>query len=222
MLCNRQGGKSLAASAIALRTAFLNPSSLILIISRSQRQAGEFFKDKFKRLYNALNRPVESVQESQLSIEFANGSRVLCMPGNENSIQGYSSVNLLVIDEAARVSDALYDEVRPMIARSRGRIVALSTPFGKRGWFYEAWSELPVIGKADDNVWERYRVDVTECPHIPADFLAEERLKGERYYSERYMCSFNDCVGAVFAHDDISACLSGDVEPMFAMVDGGF
>jgi hypothetical protein len=207
---------------LALKTALLEPSSLVLILSPTQRQSSEFFKDKFKRLYNALGRPVEAVQESALSIELTNGSRVMCMPGNENSIQGYSSVNLLIIDEAARVSDGLYQEVRPMLAVSKGRLVALSTPFGKRGWFYHAWIETPLEGKQEDNPWERVRVNVDECPRIDQEFLAQEKLLGERYFNERYRNSFEDAVGAVFAHDDISACLSGDVEPMFAMVDGGF
>ncbi len=46
--------------------------------------------------------------------------------------------NELKIDEAARVSDELYRAVRPMLATSGGRIVLLSTPFGKRGFFFRA------------------------------------------------------------------------------------
>jgi hypothetical protein len=44
---------------------------------------------------------------------------------------------MLVIDEASRVDDTLYLAVRPLLAVSGGRLVALSTPFGKRGWFHD-------------------------------------------------------------------------------------
>jgi hypothetical protein len=48
-------------------------------------------------------------------------------------------MNLLVIEEVSRVPDELFYAVRPMLAVSGGTLVALSTPWGKRGWFYEAW-----------------------------------------------------------------------------------
>ena len=37
-----------------------------------------------------------------------------------------------------------------MLAVSKGRLIAMSTPFGARGWWYEAW-------KSEDT-WERYEV----------------------------------------------------------------
>jgi hypothetical protein len=47
------------------------------------------------------------------------------------------SPGLVIVDEAARVPDDLYRAVRPMLAVSQGRLIALSTPFGQRGWFYD-------------------------------------------------------------------------------------
>ena len=68
----------------------------------------------------------------------ANGSRILSLPGTEKTVRCYSGVVLLIIDEAARVDDALYRAGRPMLAVSKGRLSAFSTPFGKRGWFHDA------------------------------------------------------------------------------------
>jgi len=50
------------------------------------------------------------------------------LPGDEGTVRGFSGVSLLVIDEAARVADPLYFAVRPMLAVSQGRLVALDTP----------------------------------------------------------------------------------------------
>lgn len=208
MLCCRQSGKSLTASAIALVSALLDAPALILIISRAQRQSSELFKDKFLPLYNALGRPVPAVQQSALSLELANGSRVICLPGKEETIRGYSGVKLLIVDEAARVPDALYYSVRPMLAVSRGRIICLTTPFGKRGWFYEAWT-----GKAN---WKRIKITANECPRITPEFLEEERRSmGDRWYKQEYEVSFEDAEGAVFASDDIQAALCEDIVPLF-------
>jgi hypothetical protein len=55
-------------------------------------------------------------------------------------VRGFSGTSLLIVDEAARVDDELYYAVRPMLAVSGGVLMMLSTPFGKRGVFYEEWT----------------------------------------------------------------------------------
>src|SRR5207302_4542199 len=73
-------------------------------------------------------------------LELKNMSRVVCVPCREETIRGFSDIDLLIIDEAARVPDNLYRAVRPMLAVSKGRLIALSTPYGQRGWFWNAWA----------------------------------------------------------------------------------
>jgi hypothetical protein len=207
LLCARQTGKSLTAAALALHTALLVPGSLTLLLSPTQRQSGELFRDKVLRLYNALGRPLPTTQETQLTLTLANGARIVSLPGEEGTVRGYSGVALLVLDEAARVPDALYFATRPMLAVSKGRLVALSTPFGKRGWFHDEWHGA--------GGWERVKILAGDCPRITPAFLAEERQAlGERWFRQEYECSFEDTVGAVFAYEDIHAAL-GDVQPLF-------
>jgi hypothetical protein len=205
LLCTRQGGKSQTAAALALRTAFLQPGSLTLLLSPTQRQSGELFRDKVKRLYNAMGRPVPTAQESAMTMELTNGSRIVALPGEEGTIRGYSGVSLLVIDEAARVPDSLYLSVRPMLAVSGGQLMALSTPFGRRGWFFDEWhSSRP---------WTRVKITAEQCPRIDPAFLAEERLAlGERWYGQEYLCSFEDMAGAVFSGKEIDAAFARPVE----------
>jgi hypothetical protein len=207
LLCSRQVGKSTVAGALAMRSAILQPGALILLLSPSLRQSGELFR-KVLSYFNALKRPLAVTAESALRIEFANGSRIVSLPGDEGTIRGFSGVSLLVIDEATRVDDNLYRAVRPMLAVSRGRLVALSTPFGQRGWFYDAWQS--------SEEWERVRVTADECPRITEEFLAaERRTLGERWYCQEYLCSFEDTIDAVFAADDIHAALSDEIKPLF-------
>jgi hypothetical protein len=209
LLCARQTGKSTVAAALALKAALLSPGSLTLLLSPTLRQSGELFRDKVMRLYGALGRPVQAASETALSLTLASGSRVISLPENEAGIRGYSGVSLLVIDEASRVDDALYRSVRPMLATSGGRLVALSTPFGKRGWFFDEWS--------GGGPWQRVRVTAPECPRISPAFLAEERAAlGERWFKQEYLCSFEDAIDAVFLNDDIDAAISHAVTPLFS------
>jgi hypothetical protein len=193
---------------LALLTALLRPGSLILLLSPTLRQSGELFR-KVQELYRALGRPVPTVgpRDNALKMELANGSRVVSLPGNEETVRCFSGVALLVVDEAARVPDDLYRAVRPMLAVSGGRLICLSTPFGKRGFFFEEWSR--------GQIWERVRIAAAQCPRIPAEFLAEERRSlGERWYRQEYECSFEDTVDALFRSEDIAAALSDSVKPL--------
>lgn len=206
LLCSRQAGKSTVAAALALRVALLRRRSPVLVLSPSQRQSGELYR-KILELFGAIGRPIGVVAESALRLELVNGSRIVSLPGDEKNIRCYSGVAMLIIDEAARVLDDLYYSVRPMLAVSQGQLVALSTPFGKRGWFHDEWHS-----QAD---WVRVQVTAPQCPRISEAFLAEERRAlGERWYRQEYLCSFEETIDAVFAYEDIQAAFNHDVEPL--------
>jgi hypothetical protein len=130
---------------------------------------------------------------------------VVSLPGDGDTVRGFSAVRLLVIDEAARVEESLYAAVRPMLAVSGGRLVALSTPNGRAGWFYDSW-------RGTTN-WQRVQITAEQCPRIPREFLeAEKRDIGARWFQQEYNCEFMDMVGAVFSGADIDALLSRPVE----------
>jgi hypothetical protein len=188
--CSRQSGKSTTVAALALHTVLFTPGALVLLLSPSQRQSAEIFR-KVLDAYAALGRPLPPVYRTQLRLELSNGSRVLCLPGREETVRSFGGVNLLVLDEAARIRDDLYRSVRPMLAVSGGRLVALSTPFGQRGWFYQEW-----VGSGP---WRRVQVTWRDCPRITPEFIAEEtRALGEGWVRQEYECSFEALEGLVY------------------------
>lgn len=208
LCCSRQSGKSTTTAILGLHQALYEPYSLILLVSPSLRQSGELFR-KLLEAWRRLPGAAEAVNESSLRLELRNGSRVIALPGNESTIRGYSNASLVVIDEAARVSDELLAAVRPILAISnRGRLVALSTPWGTRGWFYREW--------ASGEGWRRIKITATECPRISAEFLAEERRQlGEFLFQQEYLCEFLDPESAVFSSELIAQALTDDVKPLW-------
>src|SRR5688500_11635505 len=136
--CSRQSGKSTMTAVIPLHRAIYHPGSLILCLAPALRQSQELFA-KVLDFYRNLERPVPPSAERKLSLELENGSRIVTLPGTEKTIRGFSGASLLVLDEAAQVDDELYFAVRPMLAVSGGALMMLTTPYGKRGVFYEAW-----------------------------------------------------------------------------------
>jgi hypothetical protein len=105
---------------------------------RSLRRSTELFRI-VTDFYQRIGSPCKLRQTAE-ELQLSNFSRVVCLPCREDTIRGYSHVTLLVIDETARVPDDLYRAVRPMLAVSNGRLICLSTPSGKRGFFHDAWA----------------------------------------------------------------------------------
>ncbi len=209
LLCSRQSGKSTITSILALHQAIYAPNSLILLLSPSLRQSQELFR-KLQDFYNALESDSlpQAVEESALRMELSNGSRIIALPGKEATIRGFSGVALLIIDEASRVEDALYQSVRPMLAVSGGRIILLSTPFGKRGFFHKEWS--------DGMDWQKVKITANDCPRIDKEWLERERqMIGDWWYLQEYFCEFVETNDQIFSYDDINAALSSDVQPLF-------
>jgi hypothetical protein len=189
--CSRQSGKSTTVAALALHQALFYSGSLTLILSPGLRQSGEFFR-KVIDLFNALGRSLDKVVENKTELELENGSRIVSLPGREATVRGYSNPSLLIIDEAARVPDELYRSIRPMLAVGQGRLIALSTPFGQRGFFWKEWTDA-------DAPWLRVCVPADRCPRISPDFLeSERRSMGDSWVRQEYFCSFQSLEGLVY------------------------
>lgn len=208
MLVSRQGGKSTISSIRALHRALYTPSSLVLLLAPSYRQSKELFR-KVKDVYNTLPSPVPLSTESALEGEFANFSRIVALPGKEATIRGFSGVSLLIVDEASRVPDELYQAVRPMLAVSGGDILLLSTPHGKRGFYHHEWTE----GGAD---WHRTKITAHQCPRISRAWLEAERERiGDWWFRQEYLCEFVETEDQVFSYADIQRALDTSVKPLF-------
>jgi len=219
-LCaSRQIGKSELTASVVSKAILCEAPCLILVLSPTDRQSIELLKTKIMPFLEPwLNRPfrmgdsqekapaITITKNNEFSKEFSNGSRIVALPGkNEGNIRSYSSVGLLVIDEASRVLDALYDAVTPMLAVSHGRKIVLSTPFGKRGWFYNQW----IKGKD----WKKVQITADQCPRLTKEFLDNERkAKGERVYKQEFCCSFEDAVGQMFPEWAIAQSVRDDID----------
>jgi hypothetical protein len=193
MLCARQTGKTEVAVNLGHHAALYTPDSLVLIVSPSQRQSGEVFRRLMLNHQTLVMKEglAPLVAESALRAQFDNNSRVIALPGSQKTVRGYSKANMVILDEAAQVDDELLAALRPTMATVGGSLIMLSTPFGKRGEFYRAWSE----GEG----WTRVRVPASACPRLSKEFLAEERRElGPLVYSQEYELEFVDDAMCVF------------------------
>jgi len=206
--CARQAGKTQVVAVAALDKAMMDDNSLVLLLSPSERQSKELFL-RVMQINTAIGVGIEPESETTSSVMLPNGSRIIALPGKEQTIRGYAAVSLLIIDEAARVPDDLYRAVRPMLAVSSGRLICLSTPFGKRGFFHQEWTEGGLA-------WQRVQITAEQCPRISKEFLAEEkRSLPTAWYRQEYFCEFAESEGSVFSYEDIQAAADPNLRPLF-------
>src|SRR5262249_5363055 len=165
--CSRQSGKTTTTAIIALEIAINQPGSLVIIGAPAQRQSTEMLR-KVRELHSALDGAPELPSDSVTKLEFGNGSRVVALPGDGKTTRGLSAPAAIILDEAAFADPNLIQSLSPMLATSKdGRFLALSTPAGTAGWFFERWHD-------GDPSWLRVKVPASECPRISKEFLAEQ------------------------------------------------
>ena len=203
--CSRQWGKSTVAAAKAVHRAYSRPGSLVLVASPSERQSAEFLR-KMAEFVRRLGIVPKGDGDNKMSLAFPNGSRIVGLPGVEGTGRGFSRVSLLLIDEAAVVSDRIYRMLRPTVAVGGGDIWLMSTPRGKRGFFYETWA-------TGGSNWMKVSVPVTECPRISKEYLEEERTElGAASFRQEFMCEFVDSGWGVFSAPEVEGALDEGLE----------
>ena len=179
--CSRQWGKSTIAAVWIVHRLYFTAGCTVLIVGPSGRQSGETLR-KVKSFLAVLGTQTRGDGVNRQSAVLPNGSRVVALPAREDTVRGFSAVSMLIIDEAARVSDEIYDALMPSLAVGNGDVILLSTPQGARGEFHRVMTE--------GERWLRHTGPVTECTRIPAEFLERERARGETLFRQEYLCEF--------------------------------
>jgi hypothetical protein len=200
LLCvTRQGGKSRTVAVKALHHLLFVPDAMVVVASPTETQSLELFRRLTGFLDRLKSAPATTVR-NQTEIEFATGARICAVPGSERTIRSKSAVTLAILDEASRIDEGLIGAISPMLATTSGQLVALSSPFGRRGWFYETW-----IG---GGAYTRTLKTADDCPRISRAFLEKERSRlGPMMFEQEYFCRFLDPGDTAFSSELIDACL---------------
>ena len=202
--CSRQSGKSTITALKVVHCAFTRPNCTIVVTAPIKQQTREFIRKV--RHFAAVAGFAQS--GDKFSVLFRNGSRVVGVAADEDTIRSFSSVALVVIDEAARVDDDVYFSLLPMLAVSGGSLWILSTPKGKRGFFYHEWAKSHLA-------WVRFSVKAADCPRIPPLFLEEQKARmGSRLYAQEYDCLFVELDRGLFDPDVVQRAFRKDVKPL--------
>jgi phage FluMu gp28-like protein len=200
---------------MALHQALFKEKQTIVVTAKTLRQASFLFKKILIYLRDVRSvkfevKIVGTEEQTKLTLYLENGSQILCLPGSPDTIRGVSAVDLLLVDEAAMCSDDLFQALTPMLAVSGGRMILLSTPNGKMGFFYEIWSRW--LEQGEKSGWTGITLRASENPRISPDFLRLEReTKSPIRYRTEYECEFLDTEEQLISTEMIDALKNSDV-----------
>ncbi len=198
----RQQGKSTTAAAKAVHRAVLFPRSVILIVAPAVPQAGELRRKIDEHIRNAKGITTKTVADNKREVEFANGSRIIIVAADEDTVRSFSA-HMIIEDEAATVPDVVYEAMEPMLLATGGQHILLGTPKGlKRHHFADIWHD-------GSSTWDRYEVNAWSNTRIPNNFQQLTELKAEKerlgrlwWFQQEYECSFVAAAqGLVYPYD---------------------
>jgi len=173
------GKTTVAAWAIAHAMRF-TPGSLSVIACPAQRQSAEAVR-RVKAVL--LKAGATLVSNNVYGLELDNGSRVLALPSDDDTIRGLTVDAWIVADEAARLSPELIAALRPMRARRpQARFAMLSTAWSRVDPFWSVWA-------GDDPSWIRLQA-TADMPGVPfsEQFLEQERRSlGDQAFKREYL-----------------------------------
>ena len=180
--CSRQWGKSTIVAVLVVHRMLTEAGVTVVVVGPGARQSGETVQ-KVRRFLKVMGMKTRGDGTNRDSVVLANGSRIVGLPAVDATIRGFSAVSVLVIEEASRVPEDVCQALLPALAVSNGDLIVVSTPWEKRGFFFQMMTE-------ERAGCLRHTGPVTECPRVPAAFLEKERKRGDGYFRREYLCEF--------------------------------
>lgn len=169
----RQVGKSLLVENELLRFAINIPDSTSIVVFPTLDQSRKMFKELQKACHRC--KLIASANNQLLNLEFNNGSTILFKSAEQReSLRGFTVTGILILDEAAYISDEVFNIIRPATNAHKTPILLTSTPRLKTGFFYECY--MKGLDDANDNYHSFNFNDYNLSKFLPDDLIEDYRL----------------------------------------------
>jgi hypothetical protein len=183
----RQVGKSTVIGLKTAKYALENPEKLVMVISKTERQAGLLFAKILHNIHQINKGQIKKGKDrpTKHRISLKNGSIIHCLPAGDTGfgIMGFT-IDLLIADEAAFIPEEVWNSIIPALAITRGSIWLLSTPYLKEGYYYDCFQ---------DPAFTSFHTSSEDCPRKDQAFLdRQKRNRTEAQYKQMYLGEFVD------------------------------
>lgn len=197
--CGRRFGKTTLAISLLEEEALLKPDSLFYYIAPTYKQAKSIAWDMLLMSVRDLPKVlVDKTNESELYVQFANGSRIFIKGAdNPDSLRGVG-LNGAVLDEYADMKPNVYDEIiEPALADKEGFAIFIGTPKGFNH-FYTLFTKAETL-----DGWSTYHFTTYDNPLIKTEEIDRIRKKTpEDTFAQEFLAEFRKMEGLVYPEFD--------------------
>jgi len=234
---SRQTGKDFSSAEEIVRDSLKRDKTNWLIAAPSERQSLESLA-KCREWAEAYKLAIDDAFETRQGdnpqallkaseIRFANGSRIIAVPGRPDTVRGFSANVLLTEFAFFEDGEATWRAILPSITNPlRGgekKMRVISTPNGKSGRFYKIVDENllnPVPGRK--MAWAVHKVTIHDAVRmgLPIDIgQIREGMDDAEGFAQEYECEFLDTSNVLLPYDIIALAESIDgtevIDPAF-------
>ena len=176
VLASRQTGKSTTIGALAYDD--VTRGKTCLLAAPSQRQSQELLR-RIVVFLQADPVPPKLIRSSLSEIETAHGGRVVSIPATDQA-RGFTA-DTIVLDEAAWLDDTAISALLPM-RKTDGRVLMLSTPYGREGFFHDTWAAAKT---------RRIFARSVDIPRLKEKVAYDQRFMSEIRFRAEHLCEFS-------------------------------
>lgn len=170
----------------------------IMLVAGNRVQHAQRLMRRFQKLFDNIREHVADRTTDRMILR--NGTEIMAMPSNDTALRGPENVKCIFLDEAAHfniINDQdVYNALEPNLSNTDGDFIIVSTPNGKRGMFYDLWTDR-------ENRFYKLASPYTVSLGLLLDKKTIERKKKDRTidFEQEYMCQFTSPKGAFITED---------------------
>lgn len=220
----RRSGKSRCGAAIpAAYEAILaghekklatGEKGIVAVCSPTRRQS-KICRDYLRAIFNSSDALRSQVlEENKNGFELANGVRIEILTGDFRSVRGFTLLAAIIdeiaffgVDEETKIkSDTeLIRAIQPGLATTGGRLIAITTPYAKKGWTYRTWERH--FGNPKGEILIVNCPSKTLNPGLSQEIIDQALAEDLAAAKSEYLGEFRDDVMAFLPREVIERCV---------------
>lgn len=214
VLCwGRRAGKTAVFGTLALHRMFARPGTRVMMVSAGRTSVVRSHREIASMARASLGG--SSIEDDQvMTLTLSNGSILESVTQSVTAVRS-ADVDLLIVDEAAFVDEAVWDAAEPtIIARPGSQVLMASTPWRGPGHFFHDMWRAGMNGSVGVESWH---LPSTASPLVDASELALIReRRAPDVFAREYEAQWTAAAGSFFDPEEIDGAVLEDL-----LVDAG-
>ena len=221
-LTGRRSGKSRVSAAIAAFEAVLaghqrklakGERGVVPVVAPTKNQ-GRIVRDYIRAIFDLPLLQGQLAGENAEGFELRDGTRIEIMAGNFRTVRGYSLLAAVVdevaffgLEETSRVSDTeLIRALKPSLATVGGKLIAISSPYARRGWSYQTFQKHHANATGSVLVWNAPSRTMNST--LPQRVVDEALAEDYQAAKSEYLGEFRDDVAAFITREIVESLVA--------------